>query len=675
MVLVSGSRSSRVCDRGVCYGRFSSHRLSTEENGTRTGLGGQELSGLDLADVMAARADSTHDLQSDFRFSEFPKEAAGEEGSPVRNGGCLFGNDQGLCGYDASCRTKGRTTWSSIHYNHTQVLLAPGTVSVLKSPQLDVTSPSCMSFYVSVNFPAHMDVLFGNSEGFCALGSRISPANVTRWFHWDIPRGRGKVMFRAFSPASTSSTSSVFVRIRSVSLHPGCCRPLTAKSLSNHSQLISPVLQPPHPGSPPACLTFNFSLPPREEGESSLQVALVKLESKDQLALWEVSSESSALESTFAVGQMPVKGFAIPFRVQFLACSNSGHPIALKDVQYLHLQTGQLCPVAPSNAHFHDENRPSSSDYTEIDDILLIHSTPRQSQVRGDVINKNYVTEGDYHSITGESVTGKSREETVDDYHHICLAAGRDKGADSTSRFGHVQQDDYSHTATHRVDTCSHTGAQNTPDRSDTYSHIGAQNRPDITLDNDHRVGAGNPSPHKTQASDDYSHIHTRSPEGCKRQNPDSFHHAPKQNVGAARMQAGASDQTRNKSHTLPHSGVTNNGNSSVEEGNQHGSVPEENIYHELEASQCTGEGADCGMDSDLSPVKPTTHVAGESIPEDNYDHLGLVKRNNSLGVRVDVPQVYSHVHGESNYDVVQRHKPRYPVDSNYQRIKYASKE
>ncbi|XP_076471634.1 uncharacterized protein LOC143301314 [Babylonia areolata] len=297
-------------------------------------------------------------------------------GWPVSRGRCDFDGD--LCHYTSrSCR--GVLGWTSTVHGYAQVKVAPDTPSVLESPLLDVSSPSCLTVISDIQHPAQMDVVFDTSGGLCLLET-LPSASEPQTFHLDIPCGTGMVVFRAFTPQGQDGGT---VRIHFLSVDPDCCSIDWADFMKTEgntsrspecswqhvdqwrfgsnlvdggenarSQLTTPLLPPALSTSRPACLSFTFSLP--RDGDRSLSVSLVDVANSER-PLWRVFRTRSS-ELQWETGQIPiVSGSA--FRVKFKADrSSADRPIALRDLQLS--RTTALCEPQSPDAFIHSDTDP-----------------------------------------------------------------------------------------------------------------------------------------------------------------------------------------------------------------------------------------------------------------------------------------------------------------------------
>ncbi|XP_076471633.1 uncharacterized protein LOC143301312 isoform X2 [Babylonia areolata] len=420
-----------------------------------------------------------------------------DKARPVSEARCDFDGD--LCHYTSrSCR--GVLGWTSTVHGYTQVTVVPDTPSVLESPLLDVSSPSCLTVISDIQHPAQMDVMFDTSGGLCLLET-LPSASRPETFHLHIPSGTGKVVFRAFTPQGQGGGT---VRIHFLSVDPGCCSIDWARFMDtkgntsripecnwqhvdqwtlsfeivqgkgDRSQLTTPLLPPAVSTSRPACLSFQFSLP--GDGDRSLSVSLVDVASSER-PLWRVRRNRTS-EHRSENGQIPiVSGSA--FRVKFKAKRTSTYPVGLTNVQLN--RTAALCEPQPPDA-FIREDPPSR--------------------------------EGPSVAVIAGGGTAAVLVIAIVVCGVICWRRGKKRGEGyvrAGSDDDHPQQDSYSHLTARGVDSNSHAASHNPHHKVNAYSPVGVHG-----TDNYSHIGALHPNQCQVQISDVYSHIPTRNPDQPK---------------------------------------------------------------------------------------------------------------------------------------------------------------
>ncbi|XP_076471314.1 uncharacterized protein LOC143301133 isoform X3 [Babylonia areolata] len=589
------------------------------------------------------------------------------EGSPlpVSEARCDFHRD--LCRYTSrSCR--GALGWTSTVHGYAQVKAVRNKPSVLESPLLDVSSPSCLTVISDIQHPAQMDVMFDTSGGLCLLET-LPSASEPQTHHLHIPIGAGKVVFRAFTQGQDGGT----VRIHFLSVDPDCCSIDWDEFMKNkgntsripecswqhvnqwkffdnrvegkntRSQLTTPLLPPALSTSRPACLSFEFILP--HNGDRSLRVSLVD-ETNSETLLWRIfrSRPSSFQHET---GQIPiVSGSA--FRVTFKAERKSVSPTGLIKVQFS--RSTAMCEQHPDDAFNHEDSDTDTDSDTDSDTdppsregpsvaviagggtaaVLVIAivvcgvicwrrgkkrgipdaaPTHPATPVREDRPLSNIYSE--INDVPIGQLTPGGRQ-TRHDVSEGCVRAGRDDG--------HPQQDSYSHLTARGVDSNSHAASHNPHHKVNAYSPVGVQG-----TDNYSHIGALHPNQCQVQISDVYSHIPTRNPDQPKPQDPD---------------------------------------------------VPSEHVHQGAEMSPGAAHGECVPPVLDPGVLSQKLRNPAEETLSDAYDHIGAASRKESTQVRdTAAPQAYSHVtfNTEGPYDVVQRDRQRPVVDSNYHSLEECS--
>ncbi|XP_076471315.1 uncharacterized protein LOC143301133 isoform X4 [Babylonia areolata] len=578
-----------------------------------------------------------------------------DEARPVSEARCDFDGD--LCHYTSrSCR--GVLGWTSTLRGYAQVKAVRNKPSVLESPLLDVSSPSCLTVISDIQHPAQMDVMFDTSGGLCLLET-LPSASEPQTHHLHIPIGAGKVVFRAFTQGQDGGT----VRIHFLSVDPDCCSIDWDEFMKNkgntsripecswqhvnqwkffdnrvegkntRSQLTTPLLPPALSTSRPACLSFEFILP--HNGDRSLRVSLVD-ETNSETLLWRIfrSRPSSFQHET---GQIPiVSGSA--FRVTFKAERKSVSPTGLIKVQFS--RSTAMCEQHPDDAFNHEDSDtdPPSREGPSVAVIagggtaaVLVIAivvcgvicwrrgkkrgipdaapTHPATPVREDRPLSNIYSE--INDVPIGQLTPGGRQ-TRHDVSEGCVRAGRDDG--------HPQQDSYSHLTARGVDSNSHAASHNPHHKVNAYSPVGVQG-----TDNYSHIGALHPNQCQVQISDVYSHIPTRNPDQPKPQDPD---------------------------------------------------VPSEHVHQGAEMSPGAAHGECVPPVLDPGVLSQKLRNPAEETLSDAYDHIGAASRKESTQVRdTAAPQAYSHVtfNTEGPYDVVQRDRQRPVVDSNYHSLEECS--
>ncbi|XP_076471817.1 uncharacterized protein LOC143301422 [Babylonia areolata] len=183
-------------------------------------------------------------------------------------GSCGINRDSGLCFYQQGCADPCMSTWTRVHGRAQAGQHGPGNCSsseyyytVLESPWLNVTHPSCLKFFYSRGLPAALDVFLDHRDGGIStvLDRSNNAGNNSRTNEQsNVDPGVAKVIFRAYGGGGTA-----VVKIFKVSVDPGLCTwsgnlSLEFASVDDVKQWTSPLLSPTK-SDKVDCLAFKCS--------------------------------------------------------------------------------------------------------------------------------------------------------------------------------------------------------------------------------------------------------------------------------------------------------------------------------------------------------------------------------------------------------------------------------
>ncbi|XP_070200277.1 uncharacterized protein [Littorina saxatilis] len=159
----------------------------------------------------------------------------------VRDGSCDFG--QGPCGYTQGCRQGMAPQWNYSAQGYFEMRATMngsfGQISVLESPVLDVTKPSCLSFTAFRVRPVRLAVVLSTAHTNCTLlANQTHPEDGNRSFAADLPLGVAKIMFQGFHGGDNIH----YARIYNVFVEAGCCQDPAWSSVMNDEGI-----NPDHP--------------------------------------------------------------------------------------------------------------------------------------------------------------------------------------------------------------------------------------------------------------------------------------------------------------------------------------------------------------------------------------------------------------------------------------------
>ncbi|XP_076471516.1 uncharacterized protein LOC143301255 isoform X2 [Babylonia areolata] len=277
----------------------------------------------------------------------------GNEVCELNAGSCDFNSNSGLCLYQQGCADPPMSNWTLVggqaQARQEGAGICPSSdyyYSVLESPWLHVTHPSCLKFSYSRAHPAALDVFLDHRDGrISTVLNRSNNAgyNVRNDVKWNVDPGIRKIVFRAYGGGGGSTG----VRVFSVSVDPWLCEwsgylTMASDCIDDVPQRTSPLISPTE-SDRVDCLKFSYSVP----SGSNLTVSVQLLNEDRTVAVWGYSVTGEGIKH----GVCPLQVHAA-YKILFNQENPQRSAIQFSVVVTgfsRHQRTGS-CPLSPSTA-------------------------------------------------------------------------------------------------------------------------------------------------------------------------------------------------------------------------------------------------------------------------------------------------------------------------------------